>query len=89
MARLLYKPFGLLMGVLGGLVAGAIFRRVWAAAREAERPEPTDARKSWGEVITAAAVEGAVFGGVKAAVDRTGAEGFARLTGAWPGERDT
>ena len=64
MARLLYKPFGLLMGVLGGLVAGAIFKRVWAAAREAKRPEPTDARKSWGEVITAAAVEGAVFGGV-------------------------
>ena len=26
------------------------------------------------------------FGGVKALIDRAGATGFARLTGAWPGD---
>ena len=31
MARLIYKPFGLLVSVLGGLVAGSIFKRVWKA----------------------------------------------------------
>jgi predicted metal-dependent enzyme (double-stranded beta helix superfamily) len=87
MARLLYKPLGLLFGVLGGIVAGAIFKRVWrAAADEAEAPKATDKRKSWGEVFAAAAAEGAVFGGVKALVDRAGATGFARVTGAWPGD---
>jgi hypothetical protein len=35
--------------------------------------------------LAAATVQGAVFGGVKAAVDRAGATGFAHLTGAWPG----
>lgn len=88
MAKLLYKPFGLLFGVLGGLAAGAIFKRVWrAAAHEEEAPKATDARKGWGEVIAAATVEGAVFGGVKALIDRAGATGFERVTGAWPGER--
>jgi uncharacterized protein DUF4235 len=86
MAKLVYKPFGLFVGVLGGMVAGAIFKRVWrTVAREDAAPEATDATKGWGEVVTAAAVQGAVFGGVKAVIDRAGATGFAHLTGAWPG----
>ena len=86
MARLLYKPLGLFVSVLGGLIAGAVFKRLWGAvAREDEAPQATDERRGWSEVIAAATVEGAVFGGVKAVVDRTGATGFARLTGAWPG----
>ena len=86
-ARVLYKPFGLLVGVLGGIVARAIFKRVWAAvAHEEEAPEATDERRGWGEVVAAAAAEGAVFGSVKAIIDRAGATGFASLTGAWPGK---
>ncbi len=87
MARLLYKPFGLLFGVLGGILAGAIFKRIWrAVADEPEAPKATDRRRSWHEILAAAAAEGAVFGGVKALVDRGGAAGFARVTGSWPGE---
>ena len=86
MARLLYKPLGVFVSVLGALVAGAIFKRAWrSVAHEEEAPKATDAGKGWGEVIAAATVQGAVFGGVKAAVDRAGATGFARLTGSWPG----
>lgn len=87
MAKLLYKPFGLIVGVLGGILARAVFKRVWSAvADEDEAPKATDERRGWGEVIAAAAAEGAVFGTVKAAVDRAGATGFAQLTGAWPGK---
>lgn len=86
MARIFYKPIGLLFSVLGGLVASAIFKRVWSvAAHEDEAPRPTDARRSWREITAAAAAQGAVYGGVKAVVDRAGATGFARLTGTWPG----
>ena len=89
MAKLLYKPLGLIVGVLGGMVAGKIFKRVWTAVeRENDAPEATDASKGWGEVIAAATLEGAVFGGVKAAIDRAGATGFAHLTGAWPGQTE-
>ena len=86
MARLLYKPFGILFSVLGGIVAGAIFKRVWRVAAHEEAPEATDKRRGWGEILAAAAAQGAVFGGVKALIDRVGATGFARVTGAWPGD---
>jgi hypothetical protein len=86
-ARLLYKPFGLVVGILGGIAARAIFQRVWVAAGHEEKaPKATDERKGWGEVVLAAAAQGAVFGGVKALADRAGATGFAWLTGAWPGQ---
>ena len=85
MARFLYKPLGLFFSVLGGLVAGAIFKRVWkSVASEEDAPNATDADKA-GSSPGRGAVQGAVFGGVKAAIDRAGATGFAHLTGAWPG----
>ena len=87
MARILYKPFGLVFSIIGGLAAGAVFKRVWsAAAHEEKAPKPTDERKGWAEVVVAAAARGAVVGGVKAVIDRAGATGFAYLTGAWPGK---
>jgi hypothetical protein len=84
---MLYKPFGLIVSVLGGILAGMVFDRVWRALTgQDELPEPTDYDRSWTEVLTAAALQGAVFGGVKALIDRAGATGFARATGHWPGE---
>jgi hypothetical protein len=88
--KLLYKPFGLLVSVLGGILAGALFNRLWRAlSGDAEAPSAKDQDRPWREVITAAAVQGAVFGGVKALIDRAGATGFARLTGVWPGKTET
>jgi len=86
-ARLLYKPVGLVFSVLGGILAGAVFKRLWrVVANESDTPNATDEAKGWLEVISAAAAQGAVFGAVKALIDRAGAVGFARLTGTWPGE---
>jgi hypothetical protein len=87
MTKLAYKPFGLVASVLGGLIAGTLFKTVWkTVAREADAPNATDAHRGWREVVLAAALEGAVFGAVKATLDRAGASGFARLTGIWPGD---
>ena len=84
--RLAYKPIGMLAGVVGGLLAGAVFRRLWARlGREGDAPKATDADRGWAEVILSAAAQGAVFGAVKSAVDRAGAVGFASATGVWPG----
>ena len=87
MIKLLYKPLGLVVSVLSGILAGAIFKRVWkAAAGEEEAPTATDVRRGWGEVLAAAALQGAIFALVKAAVDRAAAEGTRKLTGVWPGD---
>ena len=85
----MYKPFGVLAGLIGGLLAGVIFKRLWRLGREGEAPKATDADRGWAEVVLSAAAQGAVFGAVKSVVDRAGAEGFARATGVWPGRRHT
>jgi hypothetical protein len=89
MIKLLYKPFSLLVSVLGGVLAGAIFKRVWKlAAGEDEAPKATDAQRGWREVLLAATLQGAIFALVKAVVDRGVAEGVRRFTGTWPGDGD-
>jgi len=85
MMKVMYKPVILLAGVLSGLLAGSIFKRVWqVAAREDDAPQATDAERGWREVLVAAALQGAIFAVVKAAVDRGTAAGTRRLTGTWP-----
>lgn len=87
MIKLLYKPVTMLVSVLSGMLAGAIFKRVWqVAAGEEVAPTATDVRHGWREVLTAAALQGAIFALVRAAVDRAAAEGTRKLTGVWPGD---
>jgi hypothetical protein len=89
MIKLLYKPMSMLVSVLGGVVAGAIFKRIWkVAAREEDAPKATDAQRGWREILLAAALQGAIFAVVKAAVDRGAAEGTRRITGVWPGDQN-
>ena len=86
MIKLLYKPAGMLVSVLGGVIADAIFKRVWkVAAGEDDAPKATDAQRGWREILLAAAVQGAIFGLVKAVIDRGAAEGTRKVTGVWPG----
>ena len=87
MIKFVYKLVSILVSVLGGLLAGAIFKRVWRlAAREEEAPTATDVRRGWSEVLVAATLQGAIFALVKAALDRGLAEGTRKLTGTWPGD---
>jgi hypothetical protein len=85
-AAIIYKPLGLAVSVTGGIIAGAIFKQVWKrVADEPDAPNATDRNRGWGEILAAAALQGAIFAAVKALVDRGGAEGFSRLYGEWPG----
>jgi hypothetical protein len=84
--RLIYKPMGLVLGAAAGLVAGLVFKQIWRAlSGDDDAPNATDEDRGWSEIIIAAALQGAIFAAVKAAVDRGGAEGVQRLTGKWPG----
>jgi hypothetical protein len=84
--KALYRPLGFLVSVLGGVLANAVFDRVWrAVSDDPEVPSATSARHGTREVLVAAALQGAVFATVKAAVDRAGARGFKRVTGTDPG----
>lgn len=86
-AKIIYKPVGLGLSAVGGLLAGVVFKQVWKRlADEDDAPGATEREYGWREVLLAAALQGAIFAVVKAAIDRGGAEGFRRLTGAWPGD---
>jgi hypothetical protein len=85
--RLLYKPVGLALGAAAGLIAAAAFKQVWrAVSGEDDAPNATDEESGWGEVLAAAALQGAIFAIVRAAVDRAGATGVRRVTGRWPAQ---
>ncbi len=84
--KIAYKPVGLLLGAGAGLAAGLIFKQVWKiAGHDDDAPHATDPDRGWGEILLAAALQGAIFAIVKAAVDRTGAVGVHKATGEWPG----
>jgi hypothetical protein len=85
--KLLYRPLGIAFSVLGGLLAGAVFKQIWKRiADEDESPKALESEYGWREILPAAALQGTIFGLVKAVVDRGGARGFERLTGVWPGD---
>jgi hypothetical protein len=85
-SKIVYKPVGMAMGALSGVLAGTLFKQVWKKlGHEEDAPDATDEHRTWHETVSAAVLQGAIFAGVKAAVDRGGATATRRLTGTWPG----
>ena len=84
--KLIYRPIGLILGILAGLIGKRLFDFAWTKLDDEEPPEATTQQTSWGRVLAAAAVQGVIFKTVRVAVDRWGAMGWYYLTGSWPGE---
>jgi hypothetical protein len=85
--RIIYRPLGIVFGLLAGMVSKSIFNFIWSRFDDEEPPKATIRDVSWPKVLIAAAVQGVVFQTVRAAVNRGGAQGFEYLTGVWPGEK--
>ncbi|MBG0825214.1 DUF4235 domain-containing protein [Planomonospora sp. ID91781] len=82
MSTLVSRGVGTAGGMLGGLVAGAIFKQVWKlAAGKDDAPQATSEEYGWGEILVAAAVQGAIYGMVKAAIDRSTSRSLHQATG--------
>jgi hypothetical protein len=83
--KVIYKVLAMAAGILGGMIAGAIFKRLWRLLPGNEQaPAPTDEDSALREILPAAALQGAIRAGVRAIVQRGSATGFRRLTGTWP-----
>ena len=85
--KLIYKPFGIIFGILGGLLGKRFFDFIWTKIDDEEPPKATTQQARWGKVIAAAALQGMIFKSTRAVTDRQGARAWYYLTGAWPGEK--
>ena len=85
--RLLYKPIGLVLGIVAGLLGKRLFDFAWTKIDDEDPPKSTTERTTWAKVLGAAALQGVIFRVTRVVVDRYGAIGWSYLTGRWPGER--
>lgn len=86
MAKVAYKPFGLLVSIGAAAVAGRVVGLIWKqVAHEDEIPDALDAQYTMGKVLAAALIQAGVFAIVQSLVNRGGAKVFERITGSWPG----
>ena len=75
--KLIYKPFGLILGVIGGLLGKQLFDSSGPSSTTRSRPRRPREQATWPKILAAAAVQGIVFKITRAVVDRYGAKGFA------------
>jgi hypothetical protein len=85
--KAIYKPFGLIMGILSALVAKRIFNFAWTKLDDEDPPKGTTEDAPWVKILGAAALQGVIFKTTRVVVDRYGAVGWSYLTGVWPGEK--
>lgn len=83
---LAFRPVGILVGLLAGAVGKKIFDRVWKLIDDEDAPEPKYRETAFGKLVVALLLEGAIFSVLRGLADHGARQGFARLTGEWPGE---
>jgi len=87
LTTIIYKPIGLIFGILSGIIANKIFNFIWSKIDEEEPPDANTEEIVWPKLIAAVALQGVVWRVTRTLADRWIAKSFAYLTGIWPGER--
>ena len=80
MKKIAFLPVSIAGGYLAGLIGTKIFERVWGLI--------DDQDVSYGKLIAALALEGAIFRVIRGLFDHQARRAFARATGEWPGEEE-
>ena len=86
--KLLYKPFGIIAGVIGAKIGQSVFKALWARVDDGPPPKPELEQAPLPKVVAASALEAATLAGVGAAADTLSRRWFQYLTGFWPGRKE-
>jgi hypothetical protein len=74
---MLYKATDLAVSLLGSVIAGKIFNKIWSAAVHDSPPSSTDLeRPMMRDVLPGAVLHGAILGVTRAVLERGNARGF-------------
>jgi hypothetical protein len=84
--KLVFIPVSILGGLIAGLISQKAFDAIWGKVDQEEPPHPDQRGVNLGKLVIALLIEGAIFRLVKGLFDHAARRGFARMTGAWPGE---
>ena len=87
--KLLYKPFGIIAGIIGGNLARRIFNQIWGVIDPEPPPAVGREDATLPKVVGAAVVEAATFAAIRATVDRAGLKWFHFTTGIWAGDKQS
>jgi hypothetical protein len=82
--RLLYKPFGIIAGIIAGRLGQKTFRKLWYKVDDEPLPKPGTGEGSVAKVVAGTALEAGIMAASVAAVDRVFAQVFHYFVGLWP-----
>jgi hypothetical protein len=84
--KFLFLPISVLGGLAAGQLSKKVFDFVWSRFDDEDAPRPKHREINLPKLAVALVIEGALFRVVKGLVDHGSRQGFAKATGAWPGE---
>ena len=84
--KFLFLPFGIVGGLIAGFISKKVFDQVWGLIDDEEPPEPKHREISVAKMVAALALEGAIFRLVRGLAEHGSRRSFAKVTGSWPGE---
>ena len=87
MSKAFFAPFGLIGGLLAGVVGKKTFESLWGVIDKQEAPDPKQRGVSWQKLVLALVLEGAIFRAVRGLFDHASRRAFSKLTGSWPGKQ--
>ena len=85
-AKILFIPVSIATGLAAGFLGKKLFDGLWGVIDDQEPPDSKYRDVSWGRLLLAGAIQGAIFRAVKEATDHASRRAFYRTTGTWPGE---
>ncbi len=88
MGKLFFLPVSIVSGLIAGQIGKRLFALTWGVFDDQEAPKAEHRDVNYVKLVAALLIEGALFALIRGFVDHGARHGYARLTGAWPGEEE-
>ena len=88
MSKVLFIPFSIAGGYAAGFAGKKLFELVWGMIDQEEPPDAQHRDVALGKMVTALALEGAIFRVTRGLAERGSRLGYQRFMGSWPGEEE-